>query len=140
VVSGHFRFTGAPGCKGEPTDTPNPGTPLWASLGSTGPKGRCATSPLVCMPGHGRGLRPARPPQTVNPGTRISFGHNFRTVAESCNAASAGPGCRSSGASVSNDLMTAIEQQPGYFSHSDAAAGLVDRFPYRQTLIGSHRP
>jgi hypothetical protein len=46
----------------------------------------------------------------------------------------------SSDASVSNALMTAIEQQPGYFSHSDAAAGLVDRFPYRQTLIGSHRP
>jgi hypothetical protein len=92
------------------------------------------------MPGHDRGLRPDHPPQTVNPGTRISFGPSFRTVAESCNAASAGPGCRSSDASVSNALMTAIEQQPGYFSHSDAAAGPVDRFPYRQTLIGSHRP
>jgi hypothetical protein len=38
-------------------------------------------------------------------------------------------------------LMTALEpQQPGYLSHSDAAAAPVDRFPYRQTLIVGHRP
>jgi hypothetical protein len=38
-------------------------------------------------------------------------------------------------------LMTAVEpQQPGYLSHSDAAAAPVDRLPQRQTLIVSHRP
>jgi hypothetical protein len=38
----------------------------------------------------------------------------LQTLAESCNAALAGRGCRSSDASVSNALMPAIEQQPGY--------------------------
>jgi hypothetical protein len=47
----------------------------------------------------------------------------------------------SSDSSVSTALMTAVEaQQPGYLSHSDAAAAPVDRFPYRQTLVVSHRP
>jgi hypothetical protein len=47
----------------------------------------------------------------------------------------------SSDPSVSTALMTAIEaQQPGYLSHSDAAAAPLDRFPQRQTLIVSHRP
>jgi hypothetical protein len=42
---------------------------------------------------------------------------------------------RSSDPSVSTALMTAIEaQQPGYLSHSDAAAAPLDRFPQRQTL------
>jgi len=37
--------------------------------------------------------------------------------------------------------MTAVEaQQPGYLSHSDAAAAPVDRLPQRQTLIVSHCP
>ena len=37
--------------------------------------------------------------------------------------------------------MTALEsQQPGYLSHSDAAATPVDRFPYGQTLIFGHCP
>ena len=47
----------------------------------------------------------------------------------------------SSDPSVSTALMTAVEpQQPGYLSHSDAAAAPVDRFPQRQTLMVSHRP
>ena len=38
-------------------------------------------------------------------------------------------------------LMTAVEpQQPGYLSHSDAAAAPVDRFPQRKTLIAGHCP
>ena len=37
--------------------------------------------------------------------------------------------------------MTAVEpQQPGYLSHSDAAAAPVDRFPQRETLIAGHCP
>jgi hypothetical protein len=37
--------------------------------------------------------------------------------------------------------MIAVEpQQPGYLSHSEAAAAPLDRFPYRQTLIVTHRP
>ena len=37
--------------------------------------------------------------------------------------------------------MSVVEpQQPGYLSHSDAAAAPVDRFPHRQTLVVSHRP
>jgi len=37
--------------------------------------------------------------------------------------------------------MTAVEpQQPGYLSHSDAAAAPVDRFPYRQPLVLGHCP
>ena len=37
--------------------------------------------------------------------------------------------------------MTAVEaEQPGYRSHSDAAAAPVERFPHRQTLVVSHRP
>jgi hypothetical protein len=53
-------------------------------------------------------------------------------------SAQPGPACRSS---VSTALMTAVEpQQPGYLSHSDAAAAPVDRLPDRQTLIVSHRP
>ena len=53
----------------------------------------------------------------------------------------ASPACRSSDASVLTALMTAVEpQQPGYLSHSDAAAAPVDRFPQRQTLILGHRP
>ena len=44
-----------------------------------------------------------------------------------------GPACRSSDASVLTALMTAVEpQQPGYLSHSDAAAAPVDRLPQRQ--------
>jgi hypothetical protein len=36
--------------------------------------------------------------------------------------------------------VTAVEaQQPGYLSHSDAAAAPADRFPQRQTLIVGHR-
>src|SRR5215217_9748765 len=47
----------------------------------------------------------------------------------------------SSDSSVSTALMNVVEpQQPGYLSHSDAAAAPVDRFPYRQTLVVSHRP
>ena len=39
------------------------------------------------------------------------------------------------------DCVTVVEpQQPGYLSHSDAAAAPVDRLPKRQTLIVSHRP
>jgi hypothetical protein len=38
-------------------------------------------------------------------------------------------------------LMTAVEpQQPGYLSHSDAAAAPVDRFPQRKTLVAGHCP
>jgi hypothetical protein len=49
--------------------------------------------------------------------------------------------CHSSIASVSTGLMTAVEpQQPGYLSHSDAAAAPLDRFPQRETLILGHRP
>jgi len=37
--------------------------------------------------------------------------------------------------------MSVVEpQQPGYLSHSDAAAAPVERFPQRQTLVVSHRP
>jgi len=37
--------------------------------------------------------------------------------------------------------MSIVEpQQPGYLSHSDAAAAPLERFPHRQTLIVSHRP
>jgi hypothetical protein len=37
--------------------------------------------------------------------------------------------------------MSVVEpQQSGYLSHSDAAAAPVDSFPYRQTLVVSHRP
>jgi hypothetical protein len=37
--------------------------------------------------------------------------------------------------------MTAVQaQQPGFLSHSDAAAAPLDRFPQRQTLILGHRP
>jgi hypothetical protein len=101
---------------------------------------RCATSPAVSTPGHYRGLRPAHPPHT-QPGTRLSFDPNSRTVAESRNAASRRPACRSSDASVLTALMTAGEpQQPGYLSYRDAAAAPLDRFPQRQTLIVSHRP
>ena len=103
-------------------------------------RGRCATSPAVCMPGDDGGLRLCVH-HRGNPGTRISFDRNSRSVAESCNAAPAGPACRSSDASVSTALMSAVEpQQPGYLSHSDAAAAPVDRFPQRQTLIVGHRP
>ena len=53
----------------------------------------------------------------------------------------AGPACRSSHAAVLTALMTAVEpHQPGYLSHSDAAAAPVDRLPQRQALIVSHRP
>jgi hypothetical protein len=111
----------------------NPGTPFWASPRSAGPPGRCSTSPALCMPGHNRGLRHARPQQTVNLGTHISFDRNSRTVAESCNSRPAGPARRSSDASVLTALMSVVEpQQPGYLSHSDAVAAPVDRFPYRQ--------
>jgi hypothetical protein len=55
--------------------------------------------------------------------------------------APAGPACRSSDAFVSTALVIAVEpQQPGYLSHSDAAATPGDRFPYRQTLLVNHRP
>jgi hypothetical protein len=47
----------------------------------------------------------------------------------------------SSDSFVSAALMSVVEpQQPGYLSHSDAAAAPVDRFPHRQTLILGHRP
>ena len=47
----------------------------------------------------------------------------------------------SSDSSVSTAQMSVVEpQQPGYLSHSDAAAAPIDRFPHRQTLIVSHRP
>jgi len=37
--------------------------------------------------------------------------------------------------------MIAVEpQQPGYLSHSEAAAAPVDRLPQRQTLLVGHRP
>jgi hypothetical protein len=98
-------------------------------------------SPRCACPGHYRGLRPARPLQTVNP---ASASASTRTPALWPNHATprtAGPGCRSSGASVLAALMTAGEpQQPGYFSHSDAAAAPVDRFPQRKTLIAGHCP
>jgi hypothetical protein len=42
---------------------------------------------------------------------------------------------------VSSALMTAVEpQQPGYLSHSEAAAAPVDGFAQRQTLVVSHCP
>jgi hypothetical protein len=38
-------------------------------------------------------------------------------------------------------LMIAVDsQEPGYLSHSDAAAAPLDCFPQRQTLIVSHGP
>ena len=47
----------------------------------------------------------------------------------------------SSDSSISTALMSIFEpQQPGHLSHSNAAAAPVDRFPYRQTLVVSHRP
>jgi hypothetical protein len=37
--------------------------------------------------------------------------------------------------------MSVVEpQQPGYLSHSDAAAAPVDRLPHRQALVVSHCP
>ena len=119
---------------------PNAGTPLWASLHGTGPtrtvrhQSRSVHAQLGPWP-------PTRASTTDgNPGTRISFDRNSRTVAESCKPPP-GPACRSSDASVSTALMTAVEpQQPGYLPHSDAAAAPVDRLPHRQTLIVSHRP
>jgi hypothetical protein len=42
---------------------------------------------------------------------------------------------------ISSALITAVEpQQPGYLSHSEAAAAPVDGFPDRQTLVVSHCP
>ena len=49
--------------------------------------------------------------------------------------------CRSSEASVSTWLMTALEpQQPGYLSHSDATAAPLDGFTQRKTLVIGHPP
>ena len=49
--------------------------------------------------------------------------------------------CRSSETSVSTWLMTALEpQQPGYLSHSDAAAAPLDGFTQRKTLVIGHSP
>jgi hypothetical protein len=42
---------------------------------------------------------------------------------------------------VSTALMKAVEpQQPGYLSHSDAAATPLDRLTQRQTLLVGQRP
>ena len=102
-------------------------------------RGPCSTSPAVCMPGHYRGFRPARPPWTVNPARAPAL-----TRTPACGriiGCAAGTACRSSDASVLTFLMTAVEpEQPSYLSHSDAAAAPVDSFPCRQTLIVSHRP
>lgn len=52
-----------------------------------------------------------------------------------------GPACRSSDASVSIALMTAVDpQRPGYLSHRKAAAAPVDRLTQRQSLLLGHRP
>jgi hypothetical protein len=81
------------------------------------------------------------PPHTINPGMRISFDPDSRTVVESCNAASSRPNALLIRRVRLTALMTAVEpQQPGYLSHSDAAAAPVDRVPQRQTLIVSHCP
>jgi hypothetical protein len=41
----------------------------------------------------------------------------------------------------STALVTAVEpQQPRYLSYRDASATPVDRLPYRQTFLVSHRP
>jgi hypothetical protein len=87
-----------------------------------------------------------RPPTSASttdgqPSKRVSFDPNSRTVAESCNAAHSRPGLPLIRRVRLAALMTAVEpQQPGYFSHSDAAAAPVDRFPQRKTLIAGHCP
>jgi hypothetical protein len=73
--------------------------------------------------------------------TRISFAGTPALGPNHASRAQPGPACRSSDASVLTARVTALEpQQPGYLSHSDAAATPVDRFPYGQTLIFGHCP
>jgi len=56
-------------------------------------------------------------------------------------SAQPGRACRSSDASVSTALVIAVEsQQPGYLSHSDAAAAPLDRLAQRKTFVIGHRP
>ena len=60
---------------------------------------------------------------------------------ESCNAAPSRPGLPPIRHVGSTALVIAVEpQQPGYLSHSEAAAAPVDGFPDRQTLVVSHCP
>jgi hypothetical protein len=55
-------------------------------------RGRCATRPVVCVPGHDRGLRRGRPPRKVTSARPLSFDSNPGTVVESCSAAPSRPG------------------------------------------------
>ena len=82
--------------------------------------------------------RPATQVSTTDSqfGTRIGFDPKARTVAESCNAATQ-PDQPAAHPTRPFDRPDAGEpQQPGYLSHSDAAAAPVDRFAYH-TLRGS---
>jgi hypothetical protein len=52
-----------------------------------------------------------------------------------------GTASRSFDVFVSTALMTAVgPQQPGYLSHTDAAAAPIDRLTQRQTFLLGHRP
>ena len=115
----------------------NPGGPFGRRCLALARRGRWAPHVLaVCMPSNCGGQRPRVSTIDSQSGTRIGFDLKARTVAESCNAATQPePACRSSDAAVLTAPTTAGEpQQPGYLSHSDAAAAPVDRFAYRQIL------